>query len=670
MTPSPTRLLLALACCLAASPAMAAKVNKVELKGLADPAMQDNVRGALSLSDELDKDISARRLNYLLRQAEAETREALEPFGYYSPTIVIRRSDRDRPVGAGNGNANRDVANDAAGNATTDADALADNATDTASTTPAVEDDDNDDRGDAMATSRNPARTGNGNGRNNGRKLDVIIEIDLGQPVRVRKQQVGVVGGASEDRTVTEAVAAFLPRQGEVLDHQLYEASKRKVAASLLRHGYFDADFAAHRVEVTRADFAADIDLRWTSGERFLLGAATFKQEPKTIIRDSLLDKLVDWDQGEPYDEAKVERLRRSLIALDYFGLVEVSPKPEDAQDKTVPVEVNLTPAPRSIYTAGLSYGTISGAGVSGGIERRYLNTRGHKALAQVEYANNRKVATLQYRVPAFAWLDGWYTASLQAVDELTDYTNSRRLELVGSRSGQFNDHLNLVASLHVLRERWAYNIADDGDGALAPIEYTYASFWFPSLHAEYIDVDDRLDPRRGAGGTLTLRGGKGGADGNAGFAQIHASAQWFHGFDADSKLILRGEAGHTFTDQILDLPPSLRYYAGGDRSVRGYGWHEIGPKVETDAGFYFTGASNVVTASVEYERYFKGPWGAAVFIDSGSAFDGRTPDMHTGVGIGLRWRSPVGPVRIDIARGLNSPDSPFTLHLSIGASL
>ncbi len=81
MTPSPTRLLLALACCLAMSPAMAAKVTKVEVKGLADEAMEDNVRTALSLSDELDKDLSARRLNYLLRQAEADTREALEPFG-------------------------------------------------------------------------------------------------------------------------------------------------------------------------------------------------------------------------------------------------------------------------------------------------------------------------------------------------------------------------------------------------------------------------------------------------------------------------------------------------------------------------------------------------------------------------------------------------------------
>ena len=145
---------------------------------------------------------------------------------------------------------------------------------------------------------------------------------------------------------------------------------------------------------------------------------------------------------------------------------------------------------------------------------------------------------------------------------------------------------------------------------------------------------------------------------------------QWFHGFDADSKLILRGEAGHTFSGSFLDLPPSLRFYAGGDRSVRGYDWHEIGPRVEVDGDVYYTGASNVVTASVEYERYFKGPWGAAVFVDSGSAFEGKRPDMHTGVGVGVRWRSPVGPVRIDIARGLKSPDSPFTLHFAIGADL
>ena len=645
MTPSPTRLLLALACSLAISPAMAAKVTKVEVKGLADEAMQDNVRGALSLSDELDKDITARRLNYLLRQAEAETREALEPFGYYSPVITVKRSDRERAVGEAaperaTAAGERDDARDAA-------DAERDNTTTL----------------DGQAAPR-PANAGAR--ERSDRLLSVSIHIELGAPVRVRGHDVGVDGAALEDATVATALAAFTPRQGEVLDHRLYEAGKSRVAGALAGHGYFDAELVAHRVEVTRAEHAADIALRWTSGERHALGAVTFKQEPKAVIRDRLLQKLVDWDEGDPFDEAKLERLRRSLTALDYFGLVDVNANPEDARDKVVPITIVLTPAPRSIYTAGLSYGTLSGAGVSGGFERRYLNTRGHKALAQVEYANKRKSATLQYRVPAFAWLDGWYTASLQAVDEQTDYIDSRRLELVVSRSGQFNDHLNLVASMHGLRERWVFSTLNRP----TPL-YQYASFAYPSLRAEYVDVDDRLDPRRGAGGSLTLRGGAGGEDFDARFAQLHATAQWFHGFDADSKLILRGEAGHTFTDNVLDLPPSLRYYAGGDRSIRGYGWREVGPRIRNSAGEVFSvGASNVVTASVEYERYFKGPWGAAVFIDSGSAFDGRKPDMHTGVGVGVRWRSPVGPVRIDIARGLNSPDSPFTLHLNIGASL
>ena len=641
MTPSPTRLLLALACCLAFSPAMAAKVTKVDVTGLADEVMEDNVRSALSLSDELDKDITARRLNYLLRQAEAETREALEPFGYYSPVITVKRSDRERAIGEP-APQREPGTTDQPDNAT---DADADNAT----------------ADDAQATPRQA-----GERARSDRILSVSIHVELGEPVRVRKQAVAVDGEGNQDKTVAAALTAFVPRQGSVLDHRLYDASKSRVAGALAGHGYFDAELVAHRVEVTRAENAADIDLRWTSGERHALGAVTFKQEPKVAIRDSVLQKLVGWDEGDPYDAAKLEQLRRSLTALDYFGLVDVNAKPEDAIDRVVPISIDLTPAPRSIYTAGLSYGTLSGAGVSGGIERRYLNTRGHKALAQVEYANKRKMATLQYRVPAFAWLDGWYTASLQAVDEQTDYIDSRRLEFVVSRSGQFNNHLNLVASMHGLRERWVFSTLNRP----TPL-YQFASFAYPSLSADYIDVDDRLDPRRGAGGSLTLRGGAGGDDFDARFAQLHISAQWFHGFDADSKLIVRGEAGHTFTDNVLDLPPSLRYYAGGDRSIRGYGWREVGPRIRNSAGEVFSvGASNVVTASVEYERYFKGPWGAAVFIDSGSAFDGKTPDMHTGVGVGVRWRSPVGPVRIDIARGLNSPDSPFTLHLNIGASL
>ncbi len=619
----PLRPILLLACLLATTPAWAIKVHKVEIKGLRDEAMEANVRSALSLSDELDRDLRARRLGHLLRVAENEARSALEPFGYYSPTISVERSDRPAAAGTNSDDASRTA---------DDADEVADD--------------------------------GDGNDGSD-RTLTVTIDIQPGEPVRVRGFDLGVDGPASDDAGVVAALAAFQPRTGEILDHQHYETGKAKVALALANHGYFDAALTNHRVEVTRAQQAADIDLRWDSGARHALGEARFTQTPRPVIHARLLDKLVPWSPGQPFEQAKLERLRKSLVSLDYFGLVDVQAVPEPSVDQQVPVDVQLTPAKRSIYSWGASYGTLSGAGISAGVERRYLNARGHKALAQLDWAEKRKTATLQYRIPAFAWLDGWYTASLQAADEQTSYVDSRRLEFVASRSGQYSEHLNLVAALHLLRERWAY-----ASLTRPTPTFQYASFVYPSLRAEYIDVDERMAPRRGGGGTLTLRGGKGGADGKATFTQLHASVQWFHGFDADSRLLARGELGHTFTADVLDLPPSLRYYAGGDRSVRGYGWHEIGPRIATGGGDYFTGAPNVVTASLEYERYVRGPWGAAVFVDTGSAFEGRDADLHTGVGIGLRWRSPVGPVRIDIARGLNSPDSPITLHLNIGADL
>lgn len=648
MSPAVFRLALAGALLFACTPALAVRVQQVRIEGLHDPAIEANVRSALSLEAELDKELRPRRLAYLLRVAQDETRTALEPFGYYAPTITLTRSDRS-------------------GSASPEPDADEDDTPDDAATTDVASGGEKSastlDDADADSTRADPTARGTIRGRADA--LTITLTITLGPPVRVRGFDLGIDGAASADASVAAAVAQFHPRAGEVLNHALYEDGKARIGRALTEHGWFDARMAEHRIEVTRAAQAADIALRWSSGQRYTLGDVRFNQTPEPFLRDALLHKLVRWQPGTPFDQAELERLRSALVALDYFALVDVQAAPEQAVDRTTPVLVELTPAKRSIYSLGLSYATLDGPGISAGVERRYLNARGHKALAQIDWARLRKTVTLQYRIPAFAWLDGWYTASLQASDELTDYVNSRRLELVASRSGQVNDHLNVVASLHLLRERWAYRTI------LKPVEeFRFASFLFPALQAEYIDVDDRMAPRRGMGASLILRGGKGGSSGDASFAQLYLSGQWFHGFDADSRLIVRGELGHTFTDDVLDLPPSLRFYAGGDRSVRGYGWHEIGPRIVTSGGDYFTGAPNLLTASLEYERYFNGPWGAAVFVDTGSAFEGRRPDLHTGIGIGLRWRSPVGPVRIDIAHGLNAPDSPVTLHLNIGADL
>ncbi len=568
-------------------------IEKVQIKGLDkgdDAAIIENIEVSLSLYDTIGKAQGESRLEYLLSQAERQTRQALEPFGYYNPTITVE-APRE------------------------------------------------------------------------GDTVRVVIEVHKGEPVRVRQSEVVITGPAARDRYLQQDLEDFQPREGEPFDHSTYEASKVVITRRLSERGYFDSDFTQRKVEITRAQDAADIFLSWDSGRRYNMGRISFNQD---YFRPGLFDPLVYWEQGSYWHEGKLDRLRESLTKLDYFSTIDIQPRPEDAYgDGEVPVDVNLTLAKRTIYTAGLSYGSESGPGVRGGVERRYVNSRGHKLNTQLDYAQKRKSLVTSYRIPAFLWLDGWYTFAISAYDEQTRYLDMRNFKLIGSRSGEINEYWTAIASVNALRERWRYSSGDPFSDAV----YQYSTLVYPQLTADYVNVDDKAFPRRGFSGNATLRGGIQGAGSDTSFIQADATVRWYMPLGDSDRLILRGQAGTTWTGDLVAMPPSLRYFAGGDRSIRGYAWREVGPRTPAPDK-YALGAKHLVVGSAEYEHYFGGgPWGAAVFVDTGSAFD-NTIDLHTGVGLGVRWKSPVGPVRIDIAHGLNQPDSQFQLYLNIGADL
>jgi len=496
-------------------------------------------------------------------------------------------------------------------------------------------------------------------------RLVVTITIAKGEPVRVRGWEVGIAGPGGEDQYLQQDLARFRPQPGEVFEHTTYEDSKNAITRRLAERGYFDADFLSREVRVTRAEGAADIDLVWDSGFRYDMGPTTFHQD---YFNPGLLERLVTWEEGSYFHQGKLDRLRESLVRLDYFGAIDIQPRPEDAsEDFRVPVDVTLVRAKRNIYTAGLSYGTESGAGVRFGVERRYVNSRGHKLNWDMDWAQKRKSFLTQYRVPGFAWLDGWYGYTINAYDEQTDYIDLRNLRLSASRSGEISEQLTAVVSLNALRERWSYDMV----AATGQRLYTYSTLLYPELSATYINLDDRMFPRQGISATALVRGGVKNIGSDTSFVQGRATATWFKGLGESDRLIVRGEVGATWTSDLVAVPPSLRFFAGGDRSIRGYAWREVGPRTAPPDNFAL-GAKNVVTASVEYERYFgNGPWGGAVFVDAGDAFDNfADAETHVGIGIGARWRSPVGPVRVDLAHGLNHPDSGFQIYLSLGANL
>jgi translocation and assembly module TamA len=132
-------------------------------------------------------------------------------------------------------------------------------------------------------------------------------------------------------------------------------------------------------------------------------------------------------------------------------------------------------------------------------------------------------------------------------------------------------------------------------------------------------------------------------------------------------RLLLRGELGTIQSETFSDLPPSQRFFAGGDQSVRGYGFQKLSPKnSDGDA----IGGEHLTVASVEADYLVYKNFGVATFFDIGNAGNKILADLKKGAGVGLRYRSPVGMIRLDVARPLDdSPDS-FRVHISIGADL
>lgn len=347
-----------------------------------------------------------------------------------------------------------------------------------------------------------------------GENLRVVIQVDKGPPTLVRREHIDITGPAQLDQYLQEDLEKFKPRKGQRFEHTQYEASKITVTRRLAERGYFDADYTQRQVQVTRADNAADIDLTWDSGRRYNMGDIRFHQD---YFVDKLFDPLVYWEKGSYFHEGKLDRLRESLTKLDYFSVIDIQPRPDQADaNGDVPVDVNLTRAKRSIYTAGLSYGSESGAGVRGGLERRFLNNRGHKMNTQLDYAQKRKSLVTSYRIPAFAWLDGWYAFTASAYDEQTDYIDLRNFKLSASRSGEINEHWTAIASINALRERWRYASGTEFNDAL----YTTSTLVYPQLVADYVNVDDELFPRRGISGSATLRGGVEGVGSDTSFVQ------------------------------------------------------------------------------------------------------------------------------------------------------
>lgn len=491
--------------------------------------------------------------------------------------------------------------------------------------------------------------------------LRIVVGIEPGEPVRVLSIDARMRGAAEADRFIRRELERLRPRPGERFVHADYEAAKRRIDDRLAERGYLAAERLLSRVEVDRAARTAVLRLHWDSGPRHAMGEARFDD---TLFRPGLLDALVDWQPGAAFHRARLERLQQRLIQLDYFALVEVVPDDEaiDAGLR-VPIHIRTLPAQRTRYTAALSLGSDTGLGLRAGVDRRWVNAAGHKARAEAEASTRRRALSAQYRVPALQGLPGWYAAEVSRLEERpVDALGFRREGLRLGWQGQ-REPWSASADLVLARETGRSQLRGGAfDGARQTLVY-------PELSIGHRRIDERLVPEDGGQWSARLRGGRIEArDTQRHFTQAELAAQWRTGSEARHAWIARlALAGTRFDGDPAspEFPVSLRYFAGGDRSLRGYGYREVGPRFQGEV----IGGLHRVEASLEYQFFPHERWGAALFVDAGDAFNTASAfDPKLGVGVGLRWRSPVGLVGIDLARGLDTAAGGGTrLHVAFG---
>ena len=485
--------------------------------------------------------------------------------------------------------------------------------------------------------------------------------VTPGTPSIVRTSRVEVHGDGQDQRRVKAALEGFVPKVGDRLDHASYEASKSVIDTSLRGSGYLDARITQRRVTVKPEEQSADIDLQWESGPRYKFGDVRFTGDAP--FPENFLREFVPWRDGGYFNSEQVLNLQQRLVDADYFELVSVAPALDEKKDGTVPIDVLLNRDERTVYTGEVYYSTDFGGGVRLGVARRWLNQKGHKADIDAEYSQRLQEAAVHYQIPRPGREDRSYDFGVAYRDETTDVSRSRNVTVAATRSEKRWHGFTRTIGVKYLKGDFELGRDDDN------LEFGNSQLLFAEGTLSRRRLNDRLMPRKGYAFDLGLRVASDALVSDTNVAQTWVRGTYLIPSGDKGRIKLRGEAGAMTVDNFDALPPDLRFFAGGDRSVRGFDYHEIG---EVNANGIVIGGKYLAVASAEYEYYFKEDWGAAVFTDAGDAFTDRfSPNVS--VGVGARWRSPLGPIRIDFAFPIESAlplQQSWRIHVFLGPDL
>ncbi|GHE19565.1 autotransporter assembly complex protein TamA [Halomonas urumqiensis] len=531
----------------------------------------------------------------------------------------------------------------------------------------------------------------------------VELTIDPGPRVRLEVIDFSLQGEAATDPPFQQAIDDFPLSEGDPLVHAPYDSLRGRLANLSLERGYFEWRYVDRRMEVRPYDESARLYLALDSGPRYRFGEVTLRDSH--IERERVLN-LTPFAQGDPYLAGELARLNQRLGQTEWFGSVTVRPRlrqgeslaleqrrlgwfqeldvgqpttadSSDASDVVagptlsamalesaatlgrgdspqVPIDITVTPADRHQFEAGVGFATDVGPRLRFGWHQPWINSLGHSLDHDLYLSAPEQRFSGVYRMPLENPLRDSYRFQYGFRHRDNEDTQALEATIEAARRWEFDNRW--VQTLYVRG-----TIEDFTQGG----EDEQVLLLYPGISWSRTRTRNPTFPSWGDRQRLSFEVSNGAWGSQADFLRMTSETQWIRMVGDDTRLVGRLGLGAIETDDFSKIPPSLRFFAGGDSSVRGYAYESLSPRNEDGL---LQGGQQMFTSSAEVQRRVTGDWWGALFVDAGDAFaDWGPDDLNKGAGLGVRWVSPVGPIRLDIAHPFDDEDNAWRLHFAIG---
>lgn len=473
----------------------------------------------------------------------------------------------------------------------------------------------------------------------------VRIVILPGEPVRVRALQIGIEGPGASDPVFDGIRNQTALREGMRLNHGAYEQVKVELTRVAAANGYLAARLTASEMSVDPETHAAAIRLALDTGPRYAFGRIQIDQR---VIRPALMQRFLRFREGDPYSTAELLRTQFALDDSLYFSRVDVSPGDADPATLTVPIIITAEKS-RPVLSLGGGYGTDTDLrGTMSWTDTR-VNDRGHRVRFEIKASAITRRIDARYDIPiGDPALEKLSLEGFNKYEQLADVDTDEitlRPSITRVRGGW-----QTVTSLAATR-----TTTDDG------VTRFTSKLLVPGLVVASVPEGFLGEALFSRGFYAELLGSHTALGARTRFLRLLLQSERSFDLNYQWHLLLRGEAGATLVDDFSELDGIYRFFAGGDRSVRGFGYQSLSPGD--------TGGRHLLTGTVEVVRDLPRNLAVAGFVDAGNAFNKFGDRIEYAAGLGLRYRLPVVSIGLDIAKPI-STGGPWRLHLNITPKL